>query len=126
MMSSKLKLISFGYKNGVPTDVDLVLDVRSLWNPHGHAQFRGKNGRHPEVKKVIDQNASFSAMADRFAELIIDLRHRNGKKPAAYTVAIGCYGGQHRSVWMVDRVAGIILQITKDPFVQTLHRDMKE
>ncbi len=97
---------SFGFKHGIPLDADLVFDVRCLPNPHYVADLRPLTGRDPPVKKYIE--ASPNAMA-----LLADIRgfvenwlpcfindHR-----AYLTVAIGCTGGQHRSVYFAETLA---------------------
>jgi len=97
---------SFGFKHGIPLDADLVFDVRCLPNPHYVAELRPLTGRDPPVKDYIE--ASPNAMA-----LLADIRgfvenwlpcfiraHR-----AYLTVAIGCTGGQHRSVYFAETLA---------------------
>jgi len=97
---------SFGFKHGIPLDADLVFDVRCLPNPHYVAELRPLTGRDQPVKDYIE--ASPNAMA-----LLADIRgfvenwlpcfirdHR-----AYLTVAIGCTGGQHRSVYFAETLA---------------------
>ncbi|TAJ80425.1 MAG: RNase adapter RapZ [Gallionellaceae bacterium] len=105
---SKLTLLfqSFGFKYGVPLDSDLVFDVRCLPNPHYNEQLRPLTGRDAPVIEFLEQTASVQKMYGdirRFVEewlpcFIADNRNY-------LTVAIGCTGGQHRSVYLAEKLA---------------------
>jgi len=97
---------SFGYKHGIPGDADYVFDVRSLPNPYWEHALRHLNGRDAPVIEYLAGYASVRAM---IADLIDFLERRVGDLAQAnrsyLTIAIGCTGGQHRSVYIVERLA---------------------
>ncbi|MBL8629897.1 MAG: RNase adapter RapZ [Rhodospirillaceae bacterium] len=98
-------LMSFGYKNGLPRDADLVLDVRFLKNPHYDKILRPMTGLDPAVGAFISEDpasATFLERAGALLEPLLPLYEREGK--SYFTIAIGCTGGQHRSVYMVERL----------------------
>ncbi len=105
--SSKLTLQigSFGFKNGVPSDADFVFDVRFLPNPYWDKNLRAYNGRD---KPVIEFLQSLDLVGERIQD-IIDLLEKwlpdfEANNRSYLTVAIGCTGGQHRSVYVADRL----------------------
>lgn len=97
---------SFGYKHGIPGDADFVFDVRSLPNPHWEAALRKLNGRDPAV---IEYLAGFASVRAMIADLIAFLEKRLSEFSQAnrsyLTIAIGCTGGQHRSVYIAEQLA---------------------
>lgn len=102
----QVRLISFGFKHGIPSDADLVLDVRYLPNPHYVEELSPLTGADEEVREwVLKWPVSRETMA-RLSELLhflLPLYRGEGK--ATVSVAVGCTGGQHRSVVFVDRLA---------------------
>ncbi len=116
-------LMSFGYRNGLPRDADVVLDVRFLKNPHYDQALRPLTGIDPAVGAYIEQDPAAALFLDRTTALIeplLPLYEREGK--SYFTMAIGCTGGQHRSVYMVER-----LKLWFNKFnipVDVRHRDM--
>lgn len=98
--------VSFGFKNGVPNDADLVFDVRFLPNPHFIPEFRPLTGRHPKVAAYIRQFPQTQEFIDRISELLTYLLPHYIREGKSYlTVAFGCTGGQHRSVMIAEDVA---------------------
>ncbi len=96
---------SFGFKHGVPRDADFVFDVRCLPNPHWQADLRPYTGLDPQVAVFLDSQAATRDMIEdltRFFERWIPTFEADGR--SYLTVAIGCTGGQHRSVYLVDRL----------------------
>jgi RNase adapter protein RapZ len=97
---------SFGYKHGIPGDADFVFDVRSLPNPHWETALRNLNGRDPAV---IEYLAGFASVHSMLADLIAFLEKRVSEFLQAnrsyLTIAIGCTGGQHRSVYIAEQLA---------------------
>ncbi|BAW80996.1 glmZ(sRNA)-inactivating NTPase [Candidatus Nitrosoglobus terrae] len=96
---------SFGYKHGVPLDADFVFDVRCLPNPHWEPHLRPLTGRDPEVISYLERH---KIVANMKQDLIIFLQHwlqhfQNTNR-SYLTVAIGCTGGQHRSVYLVEQL----------------------
>ncbi len=97
---------SFGFKNGIPGDADFVFDARSLPNPYWEPGLRGLTGRDAEVARYLASQTGVDALlADitRFIEARIPEFRVNNRR--YLTVAIGCTGGQHRSVYLVERLA---------------------
>lgn len=101
-----ITFMSFGFKYGVPTNVDVVLDVRFIDNPYFREELRALTGRDPPVADFVLQDAAAQGFLDRTTELLaylLPLYHKEGK--AYLTVAIGCTGGKHRSVVIIRALA---------------------
>ncbi|MBI5287188.1 MAG: hypothetical protein HY878_06320 [Deltaproteobacteria bacterium] len=99
-------LISFSYRYGVPTDADLIIDVRFLPNPYFVEGFSGLDGRDERVKGFVMDKGETKGFMERFLQLLdylIPLYQKEGK--AYLTVGVGCTGGRHRSVAVVDLIA---------------------
>src|SRR4051812_10643186 len=97
--------VSFGYKNGVPEEADLVFDVRFLPNPHFVPKFRPLTGRDPAVARYIrsfPQTRQFIRKVSEMLEYLLPHYVREGK--SYLTIGFGCTGGQHRSVMMAEDV----------------------
>ncbi len=97
---------SFGYKNGVPADTDFVFDVRSLPNPHWEARLRALPGDNPAVIEYLEAHDEVQAMFQSIRDFLdrwIPSFHSDNR--SYLTVSIGCTGGQHRSVYLADRLA---------------------
>jgi UPF0042 nucleotide-binding protein len=114
---------SFGFKNGVPTDADLVFDVRFLPNPHFVPEFRKLTGKHPKVAKYIRQFPQTKEFLDKAADMLTFLLPHYIKEGKSYlTVAFGCTGGQHRSVFIAEEMKK---RLASEGYrVKTMHRDM--
>ncbi len=114
--------VSFGFRNGVPEDADLVFDVRFLPNPHFVPEFRPLTGKDPKVAKYIRQFPQTQEFLDRIRELLIYLLPHYIHEGKSYlTIAFGCTGGQHRSVMMAEEIAKDLKKAGYDIKVQ--HRD---
>ncbi len=115
--------LSFGFKNGVPLDADMVFDVRFLPNPHFVAEFRKKTGLDPKVAAYVRGFPQTQEFLDRVTKLMLYLLPHYVEEGKSYlTVAFGCTGGQHRSVMMAEEIAR---RIEKAGYqVKALHRDM--
>ncbi len=114
---------SFGFKNGIPADADFVFDLRCLPNPYWTVELRGLTGRDSEVSDFLDAQPAFIAMHDdilaflkRWIPEYIDV-HRS-----YLTVAVGCTGGQHRSVYMADKLAAALRDVHEP--VLTRHNEL--
>ena len=108
----KLSLLveSFAYKRGVPHDADLVFDVRVLPNPYWHAQLRQLTGRDGQVREFLFQQAETHEMLDEIFNFLMRWLPRFEKNDRSYmTVAIGCTGGQHRSVYVTEELVTRLL-----------------
>lgn len=98
---------SFGFKHGVPLDVDLVFDVRCLPNPHYDPVLRPLTGRDgPVVEFLCGQPKAVEMLEDIRAYVAKWLPAYIDDNRSYFTVAIGCTGGQHRSVWFAETLAG--------------------
>ena len=96
---------SFGYRNGVPSDSDLVFDVRFLPNPNYIPQFKNLTGRHPSVAHYIRSFPQTVEFVQRISDLLVYLLPHYIHEGKSYlTIAFGCTGGQHRSVMMADQI----------------------
>jgi RNase adapter protein RapZ len=115
--------ISFGYKNGVPLEADLVFDVRFLPNPHFVPEFRSLTGKHPRVAAYIRHFPQTGEFLDRTTELLLFLLpHYISEGKSYLTVAFGCTGGQHRSVMIAEEMRK---RLGKQGYsVKSAHRDM--
>ena len=99
-------IVSFGFKHGIPRDVDLMFDCRFLPNPYWDESLRSHSGLEPEVRKfVLDrpETAEFLAKLDDLLTMLIPAYVREGK--SYLTVAMGCTGGRHRSVVLAEELA---------------------
>jgi RNase adapter protein RapZ len=98
---------SFGYKHGIPLDADLVFDVRCLPNPHYDPALRPLTGRDPEVARFLETQAEVRKMAEDIRRFLAEWLPSYVRDNRSYlTVAIGCTGGQHRSVYLAEWLAG--------------------
>jgi RNase adapter protein RapZ len=96
---------SFGYKFGVPVDADLVFDIRCLPNPHWVTELQTLTGLDPAVRGYLDGEPAAIEMFDDLRAFLERWLPRFEEDHRTYmTVAIGCTGGQHRSVYMVERL----------------------
>jgi UPF0042 nucleotide-binding protein len=97
---------SFGYKHGIPGDADFVFDARALPNPYWEPGLRDLTGRDPEVVRYLEGNSNAAAL---IRDITTFIETRIGEFRAAnrsyMTVAVGCTGGQHRSVYVVEQLA---------------------
>ena len=100
---------SFGFKYGIPADADFVFDLRSLPNPYWSVKLRGLTGLDEEVRAFLDEQAAFGAMFDDInAFLARWVPHYRDANRGYMTVAVGCTGGQHRSVYMGEKLAAAV------------------
>jgi UPF0042 nucleotide-binding protein len=114
---------SFGFKNGVPAEADLVFDVRFLPNPHFVPEFRKLTGRHPKVAKYVRQFPQTQEFLDKAADMLRFLLPHYVEEGKSYlTVAFGCTGGQHRSVFIAEEMKKRLA--AEGHRVKATHRDM--
>jgi len=114
---------SFGFKHGIPADADFVFDLRSLPNPYWNADLRGLNGLDPEVAAFLQAQPAFVRMHDDILEFLTRWIPEYLKVSRSYlTIALGCTGGQHRSVRMAEMLAAAIAE-THQP-VHTRHSEL--
>ncbi len=114
--------VSFGFRQGLPEDADLVFDVRFLPNPHFVPEFRPLTGRHPSVAKYIRSFPQTREFISRISELLVYLLPHYIHEGKSYlTIAFGCTGGQHRSVMIAEEVAKHLRQAGYR--LKVVHRD---
>ena len=102
----QISVVSFGFKNGIPKDTDLVMDVRFLPNPYYVPKLKNKTGLDKPVQEYIlsfKQTKDFSARFTNLIKYLIPLYIKEGK--SYLTIAMGCTGGKHRSVFMAHQLA---------------------
>ncbi len=115
---------SFGFKFGVPVDGDLVYDIRCLPNPHWVPELRALTGRDPQVKAYLEESSDVHEMYEdirRYLETWLPRYEQNNR--IYLTVAIGCTGGQHRSVYMAERLGAHFKKTIANTLVR--HRELE-
>jgi RNase adapter protein RapZ len=118
-----INLVSFGYKNGVPTDADLVFDVRCLPNPHFVERLRGLTGRDAAVARYMRSRPETREFIDRLTSFLTFALPQYISEGKSYlTVAIGCTGGRHRSVMIAETLSKSLATI-KGVKLRVQHRD---
>jgi UPF0042 nucleotide-binding protein len=118
-----VSLVSFGFKHGVPIDADLVFDVRFLPNPHFVEGLRPLDGRDARVREFVMKHAESRELLHRIADFlgfVLPAYQREGK--AYLTIAVGCTGGRHRSVALVEELRPLIDALGLAPAL--VHRDL--
>ena len=101
----QIYVTSFGFRNGVPPDSDLVFDVRFLPNPNYIPRFKNRTGKNPGVAKYIRSFPQTAEFMKRISDLLIYLLPHYIREGKSYlTISFGCTGGQHRSVMIADEV----------------------
>jgi UPF0042 nucleotide-binding protein len=115
--------LSFGFKNGVPLDADMVFDVRFLPNPHFVAEFRKLTGLDPKVAAYVRGFPQTREFLTKVTAMMLYLLPHYVEEGKSYlTVAFGCTGGQHRSVMMAEEISKRLAKAGYQ--VKALHRDM--
>jgi RNase adapter protein RapZ len=118
-----VNLLSFGFKHGAPTEADLVFDVRCLPNPHFVDRLRHLTGRDPKVVRFMRKHPVTQDFIDRLTDFLkFALPHYVSEGKSYLTVAIGCTGGQHRSV-MIAEALKRSLEHTPGVRLRVKHRD---
>ena len=119
----QISVVSFGYKHGLPLDVDLVFDVRFLPNPHWDEDLRPLSGLDVPVRDfVMEQSLSVKFLDQLTGMLTLLLPAYKSEGKSYLTVAIGCTGGRHRSVVIAEQLKQWLIQSSHNPRVT--HRDI--
>lgn len=119
-----LQLQSFGFKFGVPHGIDLLFDVRCLPNPHWERELRPLSGQDPEIARWLAGQpgvAEMQADIQGFLERWLPAYQQQDRN--YLTVAIGCTGGRHRSVYLVDQLASLLARPGR--LIQVRHTEMR-
>jgi UPF0042 nucleotide-binding protein len=116
---------SFAYKNGVPGDADFVFDARCLPNPHWDARLRPLSGRDAAVREHLDQQESVREYVAQVAAFLDTWLPRFESETRSYvTIAFGCTGGRHRSVYLAEKLAQHCRERDRED-VLTYHRELE-
>ena len=124
-LATKISLLfqSFGFKQGVPRDADFVYDVRCLPNPHWEPQLRPLTGQDSAVIKFLSADEDVQRYQSEIIQFLEQWIPRfEGEGRSYLTIAIGCTGGQHRSVFMAEQLAKHFRNCGRQ--IQTRHRDI--
>jgi UPF0042 nucleotide-binding protein len=109
--SMLISAMSFGYRFGIPTDADLVFDVRFLPNPNFVPRLKNKTGRDVGVRRFMESFPQVHEFTTRLMSLLLYLLPQFVREGKSYlTIAIGCTGGRHRSVFLTEEVANALVQ----------------
>jgi UPF0042 nucleotide-binding protein len=115
---------SFAYRDGVPFDADLVFDARCLPNPHWEARLRARNGNDPEVRDFLERFGETREFVHGIAEWVGKwLPAYETQNRSYFTVAIGCTGGRHRSVYVAEALARFFDAVPRLTLVRHLKLD---
>lgn len=120
-----VSVVSFGYRYGIPADADLVMDIRFLPNPYFVEELRALDGDSAAVRGFVigrPETAEFLGKFKAFLDYLMPMYWKEGK--AYLTIAVGCTGGRHRSVVIVDEVVSMITSPTVT--VKKKHRDIQK
>ncbi|MFM1777169.1 MAG: RNase adapter RapZ [Actinomycetota bacterium] len=119
----QISVVSFGYKHGLPLDVDLVFDVRFLPNPHWDENLRPMSGLDEPVRDFVMEQCLSVKFLDQLTGMLTLLLPAYKSEGKSYlTVAIGCTGGRHRSVVIAEQLKQWLIQSSHNPRVT--HRDI--
>jgi UPF0042 nucleotide-binding protein len=100
---------SFAYRHGLPREADLVFDARFLKNPHYDLDLRPLTGRDPAVGAFVEADSGFAGFFEGLTAMLLPLLPRFENEGKSYlTIAIGCTGGRHRSVYIAERLAALL------------------
>ncbi len=120
----KVELFSFGFKYGVPTDVNVLWDVRFLPNPYWVERLRPDTGLVDEVAAYVlesDRGKGFIALLRPMIKFLVQQNRAAGKK--SLRIAVGCTGGRHRSVALTEALVGSVENLPID--LTVFHRDIE-
>lgn len=119
-----ISIISFSYRRGLPRQADLVFDVRFLANPHYEEALREGTGLDAGVAEFVAGDPVFGPFFDSLSALVLLLLPHYGREGKTYlTIAVGCTGGRHRSVFVADKLSRLLQE--KEHRVSVRHRDIR-
>lgn len=118
-----ISICSFGYPKGLPRDADLVFDMRYLRNPHYDELLKNRTGKDQKVGEYIVKDPIFGSSWDKISGLILSLLPEYKKEGKSYlTIAFGCTGGRHRSVFVAEKFSALLKE--KNFKVNLHHREL--
>lgn len=119
-----LLIQSFGFKNGSPSDSDFVFDLRCLPNPHWEPALRELTGQDPAVRRFLDARKESTDMYNQLQQFLDTwIPQFNAQNRYYLTISLGCTGGQHRSVYMAEKLCDALRN--KYPHVSLRHRELE-
>ncbi len=119
----KINLVSFGYAYGIPLDADIVLDVRFLPNPFFVPELKNKTGEEQDVRDYVKSNEVYEGFFPMLLDFFVNLIPLFEKEGKSYlTICLGCTGGKHRSVSLVNELKGHLRMM--DYNISVMHRDI--
>ena len=119
----QIAIESFGFKQGLPLDADIVMDVRFLPNPHWEDELRPLTGHDPKVRDFVLERGVTTSFLEHFEAMLLDVLPSYRSEGRAYlTIAIGCTGGRHRSVAIAEELARRFEE--RGIVARTSHRDV--
>jgi UPF0042 nucleotide-binding protein len=120
-----IAVVSFAYRHGLPREADLVIDVRFLHNPHYVDRLRTETGRHPAVQEHIRADPAFGPFVAGLEAMLLPLLPRFQTEGKSYlTIAFGCTGGKHRSVFLAELVSAWLRHAGWE--ATTIHRELAQ
>ncbi|MFV2060175.1 MAG: RNase adapter RapZ [Gammaproteobacteria bacterium] len=118
-----IQFLSFGFKHGIPLNADYVFDVRCLPNPHWEPELRSGTGKDVAVQNFLERHSSVNKMMNDIIKFITDwIPCFESDNKSYMTIAIGCTGGQHRSVYFAEKLSEHFSK-NRDS-IQTRHREL--
>jgi UPF0042 nucleotide-binding protein len=119
----RINIISFGFKNGLPLDADMILDVRFLQNPFFEHELREKTGLDRQVVEYIEKTVEFREFFPKLKDLLRFLVPNYNREGKFYlNIAFGCTGGRHRSVVVAEEVFKFLSEEGYNVIIE--HRDI--
>ncbi len=119
----QIRFVSFSYRRGLPADADIVFDARFLRNPHYEEHLQKLTGKDEAVARFIERDKSWIAVFGSLKEMLkVSLQEFKHSGRSYLTIAVGCTGGQHRSVFIVESLAKYIRSLGEQVMVE--HREL--
>ena len=122
-----ITILSFGFKYGLPSDADLVFDVRFLPNPYYVDELRAKSGNDPEVRDYVMCNEKAVIFLHKLTDMVTFLIPNYVKEgKTQLVIAVGCTGGKHRSVTLANQLYQVLMEEERDYGIKIEHRDIEK
>lgn len=120
----EIRLASFSYRYGIPADADIILDARFLKNPFYEEHLRFLTGKDEPVESFLIQEEAWQSVYKAIQQMLIPSIQGFKSSGRSYlTIAVGCTGGQHRSVFMVEQLSGFLKSLGENIVIE--HRELK-
>ena len=121
----QIRLLSFSYRRRIPDHSDVVIDMRFAENPHWAANLRRLDGRDEEVANFLNEDSVAVGVIESFKSMLVEMLPRMSREGRPLlTVAFGCTGGQHRSVWAAETISSWLRE--KGYSVKLAHRELRD